>query len=366
MTASVRLGDVADIVAGGREKWTGRDFVEAGYPAFGAGGVNGYLPNFEFDRPAVVLSSIGARCGKCFLAEGKWSSLANTQLILPKLDRADAKYLWYQLNDEGRWHRSGTAQPFIKPSDVKNHLIHLPPLDEQRRIAAILDTADALRSKRREALAKLDDLTASIFFDMFGDPASNPRQLPTKSIGELTQVGTGSTPSRERNDYFGGGIPWVKTTEVNGTVICSTEESITASALAETSCHLYPVGSIVIALYGQGRTRGQCAVLGIEAATNQACAVLPPSDAYDTTFMFHQLKLCYSRLRDRGRGGNQENLNLGLIRDFEVLGAPLPEQRRFADTANAAGAAAASALGSLRRLDALFGSLRQRAFRGEL
>jgi type I restriction enzyme S subunit len=114
--------------------------------------MNGYLPEAEFNRDAVVLSAIGARCGKCFLAEGQWSSLANTQIILPDLKRADVRYLWYQLNDETRWPRHGLAQPFIRPSDVKAHRVTLPPLDEQRRIAAILDKADALRCKRKRAL----------------------------------------------------------------------------------------------------------------------------------------------------------------------------------------------------------------------
>jgi type I restriction enzyme S subunit len=94
--------------------------------------MNGFLPDYEFDEPAVVLSAIGARCGKCFFAEGKWASLANTQVIFPDPARADAKFLWYQLNDERRWHRSGTGQPFIKPADVKAQRVVLPPLPEQR------------------------------------------------------------------------------------------------------------------------------------------------------------------------------------------------------------------------------------------
>jgi type I restriction enzyme S subunit len=146
---TVQLQEVCRIIQGGRLGLSGNDFVPEGYPAYGAGGINGFLPTYEFDEPAVVLSAIGARCGKCFYAEGKWHSLANTQLIFPDLKIVDAKFLWYQLNDERRWPRSGTGQPFIKPADVKNHRIFLPPLPEQRRIAAILDQADALRTKRR-------------------------------------------------------------------------------------------------------------------------------------------------------------------------------------------------------------------------
>jgi type I restriction enzyme, S subunit len=149
---TAQLKDFCHVVQGGRHKQSGKHFVKNGYPAYGAGGLNGYLPEAEFNRDGIVLSAIGARCGKCFFAEGQWSSLANTQIILPDQKRADAKYLWYQLNDEARWPRHGLAQPFIRPSDVKAHRVVLPPLDEQRRIAAILDKADALRHKRKRAL----------------------------------------------------------------------------------------------------------------------------------------------------------------------------------------------------------------------
>jgi type I restriction enzyme S subunit len=188
MSASTaRLKDVCKVVQGGRLKLSGHHFVEHGYPAYGAGGLNGYLDQAEFETPAVVLSSIGARCGKCFLAEGKWTSLANTQLIFPNSGIVDVRFLWHQLNDEKRWHRSGSAQPFIKPSDVKSHQIFLPSLSEQRRIAAILDKADALRTMRREAIAKLDQLLQSVFLEMFGDPVTNPKGWPMKHFGEICE-----------------------------------------------------------------------------------------------------------------------------------------------------------------------------------
>jgi type I restriction enzyme S subunit len=176
MTQLVSLHGFCRIVPGGRSKLSGDDFVATGFPAYGAGGVNGFLPEPEFDEPAVVLSSIGARCGKCFLAEGKWTSLANTQLIFPSPSRADVRFLWHQLNDELRWHRSGTAQPFIKTSDIKNQMVFLPPIEDQRRISAILDKADELRVKRRESLVLADTLAQSLFVDGLG-AASDAAEL---------------------------------------------------------------------------------------------------------------------------------------------------------------------------------------------
>lgn len=181
---SAKLADVATIHSGGRLGLSGNDFVADGtVPAYGAAGLNGYLDTAEYDdAAAVILSSIGARCGKCFLAVGSWTSLANTQVILPDPTAADPKFLWYQLNDERRWHRSGSAQPFIKPSDVKAHEVYLPPLVEQRRIAAILDHAVAIDAKRLQVLSKVDGLVTALFNATFDLDAYR-----RESLGALIQ-----------------------------------------------------------------------------------------------------------------------------------------------------------------------------------
>ena len=157
------LAALAEVRGGGKLGLSGKDFVPDGFPAYGAGGLNGRLPVYEYDRPAVVLSSIGARCGKCFFVDGRWASLANTQVILPNPALVDARFLWHQLNDEARWPRSGTGQPFIKPSDVKAHEVWLPGLEEQHRIAAILDKVDQVRNAHAAVRRALDDLRAAVF-----------------------------------------------------------------------------------------------------------------------------------------------------------------------------------------------------------
>jgi type I restriction enzyme, S subunit len=200
----------------------------------------------------------------------------------------------------------------------------------------------------------------------FGDPVMNPKHIPVVKLGELTKIGTGGTPSRKISENFGGDIPWVKTTEVNSYLITNTEERITEIALKNSNCRIYPVGSIIIAMYGQGKTRGQCAVLGIEASTNQACAVLTPNTRYRTNFLFSQIAMSYSRLRSIARGGNQENLNLSLISDFEVLLPSLKFQDEFSQRIEAIEQLKTKHRESLSHLDNLFASLQHRAFRGEL
>jgi type I restriction enzyme S subunit len=179
---------------------SGKQFVEDGYPAYGAGGLNGYLATSEFEEPGIVLSSIGARCGKCFLAERAWTSLANTQIIFPDPTKADIRFLWYQLDDEARWPRSGAAQPFIRPSDVKNHLVSLPPLDEQRRIVAVLDEAlEAIATVTANAeknLANARELFSSELRHLFRVSGKGWRWKP---IGEIADARLGKMLDKSKN-----------------------------------------------------------------------------------------------------------------------------------------------------------------------
>lgn len=207
------LAEIATIVQGGRTGQTGNDFVASGFPAYGAGGLNGMLSTYEFDCEAIILSAIGARCGKCFYVAGKWVSLANTQIIIPDASIADVRFLWHQLNDESSWPRSGTAQPFIKPSDVKRRTVFLPPLVEQKRIATILDKTDNLRRKRQESIQLANELLISKFEETFGNPHTNAKGFPTISLGELVKLKSGNfLPSHEMagtggvHVYGGNGI----------------------------------------------------------------------------------------------------------------------------------------------------------------
>ena len=244
--------------------------------------------------------------------------------------------------------------------------VPLLSLEEQRRIAAILDQAETLRTQRRQALAHLDRITQSLFLGMFGDPVANPMGIRKAALVDVADISTGSTPGRGGDGYYDGSIPWVKTTEVAGGVIFDTEEKLTDSGLRAIRGKLHPVNSILVAMYGQGQTRGRCALLGIEAACNQACGVIRPSESFLPSFMFVQLSLAYDRLRALGRGGNQENLNLQLLGSFEVLLPPLPLQQTFATRIQAIEALKATHRTALAQLDALFASLQQRAFAGEL
>jgi type I restriction enzyme S subunit len=277
--------------------------------------------------------------------------------------KADLKYLFYKMQTISI-DRDLHKRYWISKYSQLN--IPLPPLPTQQKIAAILDKADELRQYNKQLIEKYEALTQSLFLDMFGDPVKNEKVWEKMVLGKIAEMASGSTPSRINENNFIGDIPWVKTTEVNGRIIYKTLEKISKEALKNSSCKLYPKDSIVIAMYGQGKTRGQIGILGIEAATNQACCVLKPSNKMNFKFLYNTLSELYDDLRSLGRGGNQPNLNLGLLKNYEVINPPIELQIKFAERVQMIEAQKQQALEALEKSEALFQGLLQRAFKGEL
>src|SRR6266496_6341395 len=109
------------------------------FPAFSASGQDVWREDYESEGDAVIVSAVGARCGKAFLASGKWSAIANTHVVWPQPDKIDRKFLWYRINDERFGIRSGTAQPFVVVRKTFERPFALPPLDEQQHIVAEIE-----------------------------------------------------------------------------------------------------------------------------------------------------------------------------------------------------------------------------------
>lgn len=147
------------------------------------------------------------------------------------------------------------------------------------------------------------------------------KDYPIFKISEISNVGSGGTPSRSRKDYYNGKIPWIKTGEVVNDIIYDTEEKITQEAIKNSSAKVYKKDSLIIAMYGQGKTRGRTAKLGVNATTNQACAVLYNIDSSKllTDFLWIYLMNEYERLRELASGNNQPNLNAQMIKNYPVV-----------------------------------------------
>ncbi|MCW0198869.1 restriction endonuclease subunit S [Sphingopyxis sp.] len=288
----------------------------------------------------------------------------------------DPDYLLNALLAEGsdiRRFGEGSTHTTIYFPAVKAFNIDLPPPAEQRRIVAKLDALTARLARVRAELDRVPALAARLRLQTLEEQFRDSAGGETAKIGEICRVGTGSTPKRGEARYYDGGtIPWVTSGAVNHGLVTEPTEFITDAAIAETNCKIFPAGSLLVALYGEGKTRGMVATLGIEAATNQALAVLHTFDEArikpDWVRMF--LLARYEETRRAAAGGVQPNINLGIVKAISLPVPSLLEQTRALTQINAnfaradrMEAEAARARGLVERLEA---AILAKAFRGEL
>ena len=151
------------------------------------------------------------------------------------------------------------------------------------------------------------------------------------TIGKIADVSSGGTPSRSNDTYWGGNIPWVSTSLIDFNIINSTEENITLIGLNNSSAKIFPKGTLLMALYGQGKTRGKISILGIDASTNQACgAIIPNKLLINNSFLFHNLAGRYNEIRVLSNQGGQENLSGGILKGIIINFPTLEEQSKIA------------------------------------
>ena len=159
-----------------------------------------------------------------------------------------------------------------------------------------------------------------------------PKGWVYASIGQCFEVEVGATPSRKAIDYWSGTVPWVSSGEVNFSRIAAARESITEAGLANSSTQINPKGSVLLGMIGEGKTRGQVAILEIPAANNQNCAAIWVSETeVPPEFVYFWLWSRYDETRRGSSGNNQPALNKSLVRAMPVPIAPVDEMREIAE-----------------------------------
>ncbi len=155
---------------------------------------------------------------------------------------------------------------------------------------------------------------------------SFPEGWELRLLGELATIFSGGTPNRKNPEYWDGDIPWITTTLIDGSDIFEANEFITQNGLKGSSAKWCKAGTILMAMYGQGKTRGKVALLGIDATINQACAAIELSELCSKEYVLHLLDSKYEQIRELSNSGGQENLSSGIIKRLEVLLPPKKEQ----------------------------------------
>jgi type I restriction enzyme S subunit len=238
---------------------------------------------------------------------------------------------------------TGSTRKRIGLDDLKNLSIIVPEFPEQQKIADSLSSLDDLIAAQGHKLGALKSHKKGLMQGLF--PAAG-ESLPklrfpefqdvgewiNSSLGKIATITSGGTPSRSQNEFWNGNIPWVTTTLIDFNTIRSANEYITEIGLKESSAKLFPKNTILMAMYGQGKTRGKVAILGIDATTNQACAAILLNKALNINFVFQNLAGRYDEIRELSNSGGQENLSAGLIETIPIS-YPIneKEQQKIAD-----------------------------------
>lgn len=316
-------------------------------------------------RPAIVFGD-HTRCIKylnfpfCMGADG-------VKVLRPRID-ADLKYLYYYLQSI-KLPDAGYDRHF---KYLKRTEVVVPSIPEQRRIVTILDQADALRTKRREALAQLDLLAKSIFIEMFGDPVSNPNGWEVTQLGShVTKIGSGATPTGGESAYKLSGFSLIRSMNVHdGEFVYKNLAHIDAQQAAKLDNVAVELHDILLNITGASVARVCRAPANVlPARVNQHVMIIRPKASFNSAFLERLLLVPQMKnqlLKIGGSGATREAITKAQAESLTLICPPIQIQNEFECRLNSLLSIEASQSKSLKDLDNLFYSLQHSAFRGEL
>lgn len=279
--------------------------------------------------------------------------ITSAYVSLRPLEGANSKYYTYYMkamDAQKMFHGMGSGVRLTLSYDnLKNLFFPYPSPEEQEAIVAYLDAATAkideaisqqqcmidLLNERKQiiighAVSKglhNDVLLKESGFDWIGLIPSHWKVIKTSYV--FTHIGSGTTPSSGREDYYSeDGFYFLQTGDLNDGYIKDTSRKITEKALKEVGLKVYPKGSLVIAMYGA--TIGKLGILDIDTTVNQACCVLPETPSMDTRYAFYLFSAAKNDLIQQSKGGGQPNISQDTIRNERIIVPPLKEQIEIA------------------------------------
>lgn len=326
--------------------------AEGLYPAYSASGQDVWVSaeHATFNEAGLVLSAVGARCGKTFLAAGRWGVVANTAVLLPRPGH-DPRFLWYATNREDFWERGGTAQPYVLVGYTLDRSVPLPPLAEQRRIADFLDDQvarldRAVELRQRQILLLRERRAANVTNEIGGanQPGAMagrlpwldrvPARWPVMKLTHVARLGSGHTPSRSHPEWWlDCTVPWITTGEVQGLrddrveTLTNTREKISLLGLANSSAELRPIGTVVLS---RTASPGYSAVMSVPMATSQDYVTWTCGPRLDPWYLLWCLRAMRQDLLGRlAMGSTHKTI---YVPDIQTLKIPVPtllEQREI-------------------------------------
>ena len=388
-----KLGDVCEIQNGFAFKST--EFKSSGIPllrisSFDDGAVflddktvyvdSSYLEqksDFKVEKGDILIALSGATTGKYGIYKYNYPSLLNQRVGLLRSGSTKGlfgKYFYFYLSilkKEILRKAGGAAQPNISTKAISELEIPLPPLEEQKQIAAILDAADELRQKDKAIIARYDELTQSLFLDMFGNPFLNSKGFQMCNLGEqVSKVQIGPFGSQlHKHDYIEGGVPLINPTHIyDKKVIPDYSFSINEDKYNELTNYHLKEGDLIMGRRGE---MGRCALI-TSHENGWFCGTgslfIRPSKSINPSFLLFLISSVdgVDYLEHEAKGVTMKNLNKGIIERIRFGLPSINSQDLFAGRVNLIASQKVTAQKCLSKSEALFDSLLQKAFKGEL
>ena len=347
---AVNLDDVTKIKTGKLDANASSEDGE--YPFFTCAQKPLRISSYSYDCECVLIAGNGDLNVKYY--EGKFDAYQRTYIVevLPeKRNRLHLRYAYHFLEtylDTLREQSIGGIIKYIKMGNLTDAQIPLPPLPEQKRIAAILDAADALRAKRREALAQLDALLQSTFLTLFGDPVSNPMGLPQETLETAFQFTTGKLDSNAAVE--GGRFPFFT---------CARETFAINN-------HAFDCEALLLAGNNANADYSVKYYKGKFNAYQRTYVITLNHNNITYKYAHVALEYMLGDLKRFSKGSNTKYLTMGILNKMPILLPPLSLQQKFAAIVESIERQKTTQRVHLAELDALFAALQHRAFRGEL
>jgi type I restriction enzyme S subunit len=288
------------------------------------------IEQYRLRNNDIVFARTGATTGKSYLIKNlnQTAVFASYLIRLRPNIKVDALYLSYFFNSPAYWQQistlaDGAAQPGVNATKLKNLVIPLPPLDEQKRIAAILDKADGIRRKRQQTIKLADEFLRSVFLEMFGDPVTNPKGWEVKLLKDISRIQIGPFGTQlHKEDYVSGGIPLINPTHIsNGELIPNTNLTITKEKHAELPEYHLHEGDIIMGRRGE---MGRCAIVN-KNEQGWLCGtgslfVRPNESGLISEYLYSYLSSNYIKvyLESESLGATMANLNKTIVGNIRV------------------------------------------------
>lgn len=373
MTYSIKLwSEILQIISGKNQKAV--EDPNGSYPIYGSGGTMGFASDYLCEAGTTIIGRKGTINNPIFVTERFWN--VDTAFGLVPGDMLHPKYLYYFcVMFNFKELDKSTTIPSLAKRDLLNIKMPVPPLPEQERIVANIEElfseldkavetlqttkqqlavyrqavlkeafegkyTENWRGKNPSASPQYDFETVKInhpvYKDTSGDENEMALNLPKSWLkvrfGDIFDVQVGATPSRRIPAYWSGDIHWVSSGEVRFNTIFQTGERITEEGLKHSSTNIQPIGTVMLAMIGEGKTRGQAAILAVPAAHNQnTAAILVPKTPCNSKYVYYFLQMNYENTRRVGSGNNQKALNKERVRALRIPFTSFAEQKEIVE-----------------------------------